>query len=81
MTLPRPTIRFTFHGGDLDALAYAAADQGFAVSPTADGDGLILSTHDIVDELRWPDFDDLMHGWASEFGGDYQGWEAATPGN
>ena len=66
--------RFTFTGGDLDGLAYTAAEQGFAVSPTEDADGLILTTTDIIDELRWPDFDDLMHGWANEFGAEYQGW-------
>jgi hypothetical protein len=66
--------RFTFAGGDLDGLAQAALDQNFAVSPTEDGDGLMLSTADIVDELRWPDFDDLMHGWANAFGSEYQGW-------
>lgn len=66
---------FAFSGGDLDGLAYAASEQGFTVSPTESGDGLLLSTTDIVDELRWADFDDLMHGWAAEFGCDYQGWE------
>jgi len=71
------TTLFTFTGGDLDGLAYAAAEQGFTVSPTADGDGLVLSTTDIIDELRFPDFDDLMHGWAHEFSADYQGWGAA----
>jgi hypothetical protein len=65
---------FTFIGGDLDGLAYAASDQGFTISPTQDADGVILTTLDIVDELRFPDFDDLMHGWASEFACEYQGW-------
>ncbi len=69
-------ICFTFTGGDLSGLAYAAAEQGFAVTPTEQGDGLILSTSDIVDDLRWADFDDLMHGWAQEFATDYQGWGA-----
>ena len=72
-----PTLtRFTFTGGDLDGLAYAAAEQGFAVTATEQADGLILTTGDIIDELRWADFDDLMHGWANEFGADYQGWGA-----
>ncbi len=52
-------------------------EQGFSVSPDESGDGLTLITPDIIDELRWPDFDDLMHGWANEFGADYQGWETA----
>jgi hypothetical protein len=69
--------RFTFVGGDVDGLAYAASDDGFTVSPTADGEGLILSTTLIVDELRWPDFDDRMHAWAAEYGSDYRGWEVA----
>jgi hypothetical protein len=68
--------RFTFTGGDLSGLSYAAAEQGFTVSPDQSGDGLVLATTDIVDELRWADFDDLMHGWANEFGSDYQGWDA-----
>jgi hypothetical protein len=65
---------FIFIGGDLDSLSYAAAEQGFSVSPTEDADGVVLATADIVDELRWPDFDDLMHGWAQEFSCEYQGW-------
>jgi hypothetical protein len=76
--MPPPITRFTFHGGDLDGLARAAAEEGFTVAPLAGGDGLILSTTDIIDELRWPDFDDLMHGWAAEFDSGYQGWEAAS---
>lgn len=71
------TTCFSFLGGDLDGLAYAATEQGFSVSPAADGDGLILTTTAIIDELRFPDFDDLMHGWATEFSTDYQGWGAA----
>ena len=66
---------FTFSGGDLGGLADAAQAQNFDVSATEDGDGLVLSTADIVDELRWADFDDLMHGWANDFGSDYQGWD------
>ena len=77
-TFPVRSTLFTFTGGDLAALAQAAEDQGFTVSPTEDGEGVALVTTDIVDELRFPDFDDLMHGWASEFGADYQGWEAAS---
>lgn len=69
--------QFTFIGGDLDGLAYAAAEQGFTISPTEDGGCLALVTTDIVDELRFPDFDDLMHGWASEFSSEYQGWGPA----
>ncbi len=65
---------FTFTGGDLDALSYAAAEQGFTVAPTGSGEGVVLTTADIVDELRWADFDDLMHGWANDFGAEYQGW-------
>ena len=68
---------FTFTGGDLDGLSYAAAEQGFTVSPSEAGDGVVLATTDIIDELRWADFDDLMHGWAHEFGSDYQGWAPA----
>ena len=79
--MPAPAVRFTFVGGDLDALAYAAAEQGFAVSPTETDGGLVLSTSDIIDELRWADFDDLMHGWANDFGAEYQGWDAARPAN
>lgn len=75
---PPPKVTcFTFTGGDLEGLSYAAAEQGFTVSPTEAGEGVILATTDIIDELRWPDFDDLMHGWATEFGADYQGWDAA----
>lgn len=70
---------FTFTGGDLDGLSYAASEQGFTVSPMESGEGLVLTTTDIIDDLRWADFDDLMHGWASEFGADYQGWAAGSP--
>ena len=72
-----PTLtHFTFTGGDLSGLGYAAAEQGFAVTASEHGDGLILTTGDIIDELRWADFDDLMHGWAHAFGAEYQGWGA-----
>jgi hypothetical protein len=74
--VPAAITRFAFTGGDLDGLSYAAAEQGFSVSPTEAGDGVVLATGDIVDELRWADFDDLMHGWASEYGCEYQGWDA-----
>ncbi len=77
-TFPVRATRFTFTGGDLDGLAREAEDQGFTVSPTEDGDGVALVTTDIIDELRFPDFDDLMHGWASAFGCDYQGWDAVS---
>ncbi len=73
------TICFSFTGGDLDGLSYAASEQGFSVSPNEDGDGVMLTTSDIIDDLRWADFDDLMHGWAQEFGTDYQGWDAIAP--
>ena len=76
MALPPRATRFTFLGGDLDGLAREAVDQGFSVSPTEDADGLVLITSDIVDELRFPDFDDLMHGWAHQFASEYQGWGA-----
>ena len=79
--MPAAAIRFTFVGGDLNALAYAAAEQGFMVSPTEADGGLVLSTSAIVDELRWADFDDLMHGWANDFGADYQGWDAEPSAN
>jgi hypothetical protein len=72
---PPAVTRFTFAGGDLGGLAGAAAEQNFTVSPTPDGEGLILATTDIVDALRWADFDDLMHGWAEEFAADYRGWD------
>jgi len=75
--MPAETLRFTFEGGDLDGLAYAASEQGFTISRTESGEGLILATTDIVDELRWADFDDLMHGWANDFAAEYQGWGAA----
>ena len=74
--MPPTVTTFTFTGGDLDGLSYAASEQGFTVSPSEGGDGVVLTTTDIIDELRWADFDDLMHGWASEFGTDYQGWAA-----
>jgi hypothetical protein len=77
--MPAAITCFTFAGGDLDGLSYAAAEQGFSVSPTDEGDGVVLATSDIIDELRWADFDDLMHGWAHQFGADYQGWAAAPP--
>lgn len=71
--------RFTFSGGDLSGLAYDASEQGFDVSPTSDGEGLILITTMIVDDLRYADFDDQMHGWAAEFGASYEGWSVDPP--
>jgi hypothetical protein len=78
--MPAAVTCFTFTGGDLDGLSHAAAEQGFSISSDGTGDGLVLSTTDIIDELRWADFDDLMHGWAHAFGADYQGWAAAPSG-
>jgi hypothetical protein len=75
--MPSAITCFTFTGGDLEG---AASEQGFAVSPMESGEGVVLTTTDIIDELRWADFDDLMHGWAHEFGADYQGWAAAPSG-
>ena len=79
--MPAAFTQFTFIGGDLGALADAGAEQGFTVSSTEDGDGVVLTTGDIIDGLRWADFDDLMHGWAHEFGAEYQGWAAGPSAN